>query len=308
MKSLAVLLAAVCCLVLTNSAFGFREPDRPVLPNFDKRQQRQADLPQEKKNAVGKLKQRLPQARIDFDEIVGAPRHIHGGDRFLTGPNAQGGAVPPTATQSFANDPHRATKAFLKEHRGLFGHGAEALEKARVTREFAGDHNKLKTVVWQQEHEGIPVFEAVLISHTTDHEELVSVSSQFVPDPMKSAKAGGPNSSQPKLKVEQAIAAAAENVGEILSPADVEAITQSKGDERKQKFKAKRLLDETDTRLVWLPTSEDQMQLCWEIILTAAARSEMFRLLVDTQTGEVLVRQCLTEYISDATYRVYTSD
>ena len=34
----------------------------------------------------------------------------------------------------------------------------------------------------------------------------------------------------------------------------------------------------------------------------------MFRVLVDAATGEALVRRCLTTDISDATYRVYTSD
>jgi hypothetical protein len=34
----------------------------------------------------------------------------------------------------------------------------------------------------------------------------------------------------------------------------------------------------------------------------------MFRVLVDVETGEVKIRRCLTEYISDATYRVFTSD
>src|ERR1041385_5785727 len=34
----------------------------------------------------------------------------------------------------------------------------------------------------------------------------------------------------------------------------------------------------------------------------------MFRVLVDVQSAQVLWRRCLTEYISDASYRVYTSD
>ena len=38
------------------------------------------------------------------------------------------------------------------------------------------------------------------------------------------------------------------------------------------------------------------------------ARGEMFRVLVDAQTGEVLLRRCLTSYLSDASYRVFTSD
>ena len=52
----------------------------------------------------------------------------------------------------------------------------------------------------------------------------------------------------------------------------------------------------------------EKLRLCWDVILTSRARGEMFRVLVDAQTGEVLVRRCLTQYISDATYACFTSD
>ena len=39
-------------------------------------------------------------------------------------------------------------------------------------------------VVWEQKVDGIPLFEATFISHTTRNGELVNVSSQFVPDPV----------------------------------------------------------------------------------------------------------------------------
>ena len=40
----------------------------------------------------------------------------------------------------------------------------QALDQARIKRDFVGAHNGLMTVVWEQEVEGIPVFEGVLIS------------------------------------------------------------------------------------------------------------------------------------------------
>ena len=43
-----------------------------------------------------------------------------------------------------------------------------------------------------------------------------------------------------------------------------------------------------DVHLVWLPMNEKLMRLCWEVILTSHARSEMFLLVVDAQTGEVV--------------------
>ena len=42
-------------------------------------------------------------------------------------------------------------------------------------------------MIWEQQLDGIAVFEAVLISHSTKHGELVSVSTQFVPDAVSAA-------------------------------------------------------------------------------------------------------------------------
>src|SRR6187397_3033014 len=85
------------------------------------------------------------------------------------------------------NDPHRATKAFLRQHRDLFGHGPEAVEAAKVKRDFITAHNGLHSVVWEQSLDGIPVFEGVLISHTTAKGELVSISSHLVSDTARTA-------------------------------------------------------------------------------------------------------------------------
>lgn len=47
--------------------------------------------------------------------------------------------------------------------------------------------------------------------------------------------------------------------------------------------------------------------MCWDVILTAAS-SEMYRVLVDAQSGAIVLRRCLTAYINDVSYRVFTSD
>ena len=76
----------------------------------------------------------------------------------------------------------------------------------------------------------------------------------------------------------------------------------------RQHFHSPALKGEALAQLVWLPMASDRLRLCWEVILTTRARGEMFRVLVDATTGESLLRHCLTSYLSDATYRVFTSD
>src|SRR5438093_5547097 len=180
--------------VLSN-AFAVLEPSRPALTNFDVRQSKVVlPVPEERRAAAARLRQRLPQAQIDFHEITGSPKWIAAADGFLTGQNGLGRAVSEESTRGFrADDAHRATKAFLKEHELLFGYGPEALQTARVKQEYVTAHNGLRTVVWEQQLDGIAVFEGVFISHTSRRGELVSISSQFVQDAASAADRGRRN-------------------------------------------------------------------------------------------------------------------
>src|SRR5207248_3420041 len=137
---------------------------------------------------------RVPELKITSDKVLGTPRLISARRGFLTGAQGQGGAVTEPFLQAFpAADPHRVIKAFLNEHSALFGHDASALASANVSRDYVTKHNGLHTVVWEQTQDGIPVFEALLVGHTTRNGELVSLADHFVADPAKAAILGMPN-------------------------------------------------------------------------------------------------------------------
>ncbi|MEO6183672.1 MAG: M36 family metallopeptidase, partial [Verrucomicrobiota bacterium] len=311
-----VLVGIVCSLLFVlGDANGFQKPAQHELPNSDQRKP-QAQTALHRKNAEAKnhLRKGLPKAQVEFDEIVGSPKLISSPDGFLSGKKANGRGISAKTSADYpANEPHRATKAFLKEHHALFGHGPEVLVNAKIKRDFVTPHNGMRTVVWEQQLNDISVFEGLLISHTTKNEELVNISSHFLPDQAQAARNGARNqleqNGEPRISAQAAISIAVENIGEKIGTHEIESMdTQAQGAERRQKFKSARPSGETETRLVWLPMNAKEMRLCWEIILTSHARGEMFRLLVDAQTGEVLLRRCLTNYISNASYRVYTSD
>ena len=302
---------------VTPPALGFKEPDHAQLRNLDVRK---AAAPQktllagERAAAAVRLRDRLPQVKVELDEIRQSPKFIAASDRFLSGPNGEGGTISELAAGEFAvDDPHRAAKAFLKEHRALFGHGPEVLAMARVKREFVSPHNGLRTVVWEQQLDDIAVFEGVLIAHTTKAGELVNLCSLFVPDAPQAANRGVPNraalQAAPAITAALAIAKAAQNIGEKVEGDQVVSLAEAAaGGEKRQPFKAPGLPGATEAQLVWLPMNPDTLRLCWDVILTSGSRGEMFRVLVDVETGEVLVRHCLTAYLSDASFRVFTSD
>lgn len=313
------LLAAIFILLCVLSV-GATPPEAPEFPNFDKRRGASVEpqrLDPGRKTAADELRARIPGLRIEVDEILAAPKLVFNAHGFLTGPDSEE-ALQPRTVQSPAErqespDPYRKIKQFLNENAGMFGHGSETLNSARVSREFVTAHNGLKTIVWEQRLDGIPVFEGVLYGHLTAKGELVSLSSQFVPDTAAAANAGVPNrqtaQAVPPLPAREAIAIAATNIAEVLRAEEVTAVDAiPAGLERKQRFTAQVIRGEARASLVWLPTGRNTMRLCWKVVLTGKTTGQLFQVLIDAETGEVQLRHCWTFGISNASYRVFTSD
>ncbi len=287
--------------------------ERRTLPDFDKRQPAEAAaVAPEKAASAGQLRSRLRAARVEMDAVSEAPQFVGSPHEFLTGPAGEGRTVPKARVLALrADEPHRELKAFLEEYKPLFGHGAEALAAAQVKRDYTNAHNGLRSVVWQQQVEGVPVFEALLQSHVTKRGELVNVASHFLADPVAAATRGTPRRAAllaaPAISAAEAVAIAARNIGEAVQAADVTAQDAPADAEKKQTFHAAALRGAT-VHFTWLPMDKGTARLCWDVVLTGRTGGEMFRILVDAATGETQVRHCLTNYISEATYRVFTGD
>ncbi|MCX6928243.1 MAG: hypothetical protein NT154_34285, partial [Verrucomicrobia bacterium] len=99
----------------------------------------------------------------------------------------------------------------------------------------------------------------------------------------------------PGLTAPQAVALAAQNIGETLSAGAVVAAADAEpGPKERQKFKSPGLKGETEVKLIWLPLDKETLRLCWDVVLVSRKRGEMFRVLVDARSGEVFLRRCLT--------------
>ncbi len=312
-----ILIFLTLLVAVAKQTLGFQAPTRAPLTSFDKRVdvlKHSNVVTEEQRRAADHLRQVLPHAQIDFDPLTGSPRRVSAPGKFLPWKTGQDATVSSgTKTGPSRVDPYLPTKTFLREHRQLFGYGPELLEAARVKREFVTAHSGMRTVVWEQQIEGIEVFEALLISHTTRENELVNLSSQLVPASAIGSFQTNPARQQtPGVTAREAVAVAARNIGETLVEQDLLPLengdTRSSGWQKRQAFAARALNGSAEARLIWLPMSRTHLSLCWDVILTSRSRGEMFRVLVDTRTGEPMLRHCLTDYISDASYRVYTSD
>jgi len=277
------ILSLLALLLVGNNARAFQHPAHAELPDLDVRRTAASHtntLSAAHEAGVRSLQSHITDLRVGLDVRQPRPNFVARRNGFLTGTNGNGAAISPAKLNAVSpTDPHRVTKAFLNENPDVFSHDASALTNAVLTRDSVSKHNGLRSTVWEQRFEGIPIFEAVVQSHVTKHGELVNLSSRFVADPAKAAGV-----SKPKLTAAHAEASAAQALGETNAPSPA-----------------------VPTRLIWLPMEATSLRLCWDVTLTVSSRGETFRLLVDAATGDVLIRRCLTTYLA-ATYNVFTSD
>ncbi|MDB6056694.1 MAG: hypothetical protein JWO95_538, partial [Verrucomicrobiales bacterium] len=286
--------------------------NQPQLPNFDKRAPKAAQTNVAKKAAMDGIRAKVKDAKLRENEVVGGLSFVGSTHEFLTDKNGRGKLVRDAVADSIPdNDAHKPAKAFVKEHRLLFGFGPEALDAAKVKKDYVTKAGNFRTVIWQQDIDDIPVFEGVFKAHWTDDGKLINVSSRFVPDVAKAAnKIANRKAIQatPTIGAKQAIVLAAKNIGDIIGADQLTELAQPIGNHKQQKFRGGQVLNNVQTHLTWLPMDDSTVQLCWEVMLVSRARGEGFNVLVDAQTGEVLVRHGLTEYISSAQYNVFTGD
>jgi hypothetical protein len=299
------LISLLICWSFSVNAFAQREPEAPLLPNIDQRETSAKKLNQNQSLALENLKSKLPSAEIELNQHLTVPNWIKSEDDFLTGPDGTGKSVESGAFSIPSGDPQRGALAFVNEYRDLFGFDAEELKTSKVKRDFVTPHNQMRTTVWEQQVQGIPVFEALLAAHHTQNGELINISGHFIQK--QQALVAQFSSRFVSILPEQAIVNGLAQMGET----DLQLPTPSSlptGEEKRQNFKAHSILEEATVSLTWLPLSDSDLRLCWQIEMTPRLRNEMYRLLVDANSGEILVRHSLTEYISNATYRVFTSD
>lgn len=264
-------------------------------------------------NALARLRNHVPGAKASFDQLVGTPRFLVRERGFLTEAGGAGAGISPEHFQGVAPaDPHRVVKAFLNAHAGMFGHDASALSNAVVERDAEVGPARLRTTIWRQQVDGIPVFDGVFVAHQTREEALVALSSRFVAEPEKAAARGTPGRkfvlANPPVTARQAIRIAADDLGCALKESELVLVVAETGPRKAQRFRGTGLRGETPARLTWVPVSADALRLCWEVIVWPTDQLGRYRLLVDAQTGEVLVRHCLTVAQRPVTYNVFTND
>lgn len=281
-------------------------------PDVDKRVERLAKprtLSAQQVEATERLRRKLPHAEVEVDPLLGSPKLLRAKEGLLTGPRGEGAILPKGLADR--NDRDGVVRGVLNEYPDLFGHDAEALDSAKRQRDYITPHNGMRTVVWEQHVDDIPVYESVLVANLTKNDELIMMSSRFVVKPEQGIAARRRQAAKAQkapIAARQALEKAIGMLGEDVPVNGIHQRVPPDGPRQRQRFKAGHLPDEAELALTWFPLDETDLRLAWIVEVTRSENAERFRALVDAENGEVLHFRKLTFDAAPATFRVFTKD
>ena len=257
----ATLAVALVGLITPVGAVRQQPPADSVLPDFDIREGRppQAGSPQTQAEAR--------RAR----EKGSSPVRVHpftGGVLVLDRPGVN---VP----RAMAAPALRNVVASLAERLGLEDGDLGSLT---VLRDYVTRSNGLRTVTFSQMVDGLPVFDAVVSLHISGSGEIVRITS--------SAGHTAGRQQGARVAVEQAVTAAAANIRPEL-PFSATRIADAGGAARFARGGFRRDLTGS---LTWLPV-DGVLRLAWTVTVEPDSDSEVYDVLIDASTGEVLLRR-----------------
>lgn len=242
-------------------------------------------------DAIRELRVLVPQVTVTMDEKLGVAQHIASPNGFLTGPAGMGRAVAKAA----AAGPDQTVRNFLNTWPMLLGGDATILNDAEIVRDDITAHSGLHTKIWRQQLDGIPVHGGLLITHTTQREELIAIGSHFVKAPDRSLQGIAKRAAivaQPTVSAEAAVTAILRH---FEVPATDAAMAQNIGGAiQKQILRSAEAKGDIHAQLTWFPLTKDNLRLAWEIIIVERAHGIMYAMVVDAQSAEILSSNSLT--------------
>lgn len=298
--SIAILLSTVLSLN------AFREPDTPQLPNFDKRLfKRESAVDDSQSNAANQLL-KTKSIKVKFDPILGSPRWIVNIDGYINFEQTTQKSINQTSSKTvILPDQIQIIKNFVDDNKPLFCHGSEIFRTFTLQNDYITAHNGVRTIIYQQFYQGLRIFNARFIAHIDKTGKIAGISSLCIPSLQSAKVIGGPKSLiQNQISPEQALINAAENTGCAINSQPV-LIQQN---QNKFTYTLSGLRGESIVEPVWFPLNKNTLQFSYEVLLTSGKNGEGFRIIVDGINGDILYRQCLTKYIGEATYRVFTDE
>ncbi len=156
-------------------------------------------------------------------------------------------------------DAEDVARSFLKNRDDLFGLGTDGVDELRVARRYRTDHNGVTHVTFQQQINGVDVFQADFSIHLDRENAVIAASGELVPRSMRSF-----NLARPQLTVLEAVRRGAREVDTEVTGSFRQRAAPIGADERQEFDAIAPFGDNVKARLVYFPLAPNEMRLAWE--------------------------------------------
>ncbi len=215
-----------------------------------------------------------PDLHLTRDSDMGTPRFARRRSACLSEP------APDAAPVDIA-------AAFIEANAKTFTLAPSDIQppNARITRDVTTRHNGMRSLTWQQEHEGLDIYGATFALNLDRENRIINVQSRALHIP-------------------------------CVRFHDVVKVTVDEALKRENRGWARMDANGTEKQ-VWFPLDQVGVVKCWDVLAEKnettdghgwARIREVHRLLIRADTGEVVEDITLTWTLEDVTYNVYTND
>ncbi len=243
--------------------------------------------------AQEQLTARLPNVRVDFNETVRVPEivRVEGGGALA----AASSAVSATQANEYT------LRGFLSENAAVYGLTAAQVDQLIKVSDYTNPAGNLSFVEFEQEVNGIPVFQGYLRGILAADGRLVRTTGLLAPGVDANTL-----KTTPKLAANVAVAAAAASIKVEVNPDSLAVLGQG-ADGRTQIVSQGPFDENTKTELVYFPIAPGQLTLAYSMVLWQP--NDAYYVLVDAQSGTLLWRKNITQdQTQSVTYNIYNDD
>ena len=170
---------------------------------------------------------------------------------------------------------------FLQNNPEQFNLTRQDVSDVRITDAYVTEHNGVTHVWVQQQHAGIPVYNALFGLHVKPNGEVLHLGHRFLPDLSRQV-----NTTLPSLNATRAVEIAVTHLG--FSP-DLTPAVSRKINDRNWVFEAGKVSrSEITVEACYDRAKKGLPRLAWKLFLDQANSSDMWTITVDAQTGQII--------------------
>ncbi|MFL6231446.1 MAG: M36 family metallopeptidase [Pyrinomonadaceae bacterium] len=246
-------------------------------------------LQQSMREAEEHLAARLPSLQVERNEVVHVPEIVA----------VAGGGALHAANPGESNE--NVMRSFLSENAALYGMTAQQTAQLTKVSDYTNPAGNLSFVEFQQEVNGIPVFQGYVRGVLSADGRLVRTTGLLAP-----VSRPGDFPTSPAQGATEAVASGAASVRVAVDPGSL-AVTDQSSDGRTAVVSQGPFTEETKTELVYFPLAPGNLVLAYSMVLWEP--NVAYYVVVDANTGELLWRKNITQdQTQPVTYNVYNDD